>query len=197
MRFSYLKLSGTLYFVSITWLMFAIMAAEFTYPGYSVSQNAISDLGATCRASGCIVLQPSSSIFNYSIIVTGLLVVLGTYFLFKALHPKILSLLLAVAGICAAGVGIFPETAGPIHGLLASVVFLTMGLGAISAFRLVPTPLNIISIIMGALTLVFALLYRGHDFLSFGPGGTERFVVYPVLFWVLAFAGHLITRVET
>ncbi|MBU3966041.1 MAG: hypothetical protein KKG76_01510 [Euryarchaeota archaeon] len=64
------RASGVLLFTGAVLVIIGIHLAEFLYPGYSVSGNYISDLGATCRAT-CIVYQPSAFIFNSSLIILG------------------------------------------------------------------------------------------------------------------------------
>src|SRR5579875_2759701 len=70
MQYNMKGVAGLLLFIGILQFLFSLMAAEFLYPGYSVSQNYISDLGATCRST-CQIFQPSSSIFHtiFSVIV--------------------------------------------------------------------------------------------------------------------------------
>lgn len=193
-----LKLSGLLYFIGVLELLFGMMIAEFTYPNYSVSQNYISDLGATCRAV-CQVYQPSSAIFNSSLLFVAIFVVAATYFLWisKLKRGKVLSIFLWVAGLAAAGVGLFPETAGSIHSIFSAIVFISMGIAAISAAFVIRQPLKILSAMLGLLTLGFTFLFLGRVYLGLGPGGAERFIVYPVLFWALAFSGYLMASDKT
>ncbi|MCK5593250.1 DUF998 domain-containing protein, partial [Candidatus Bathyarchaeota archaeon] len=75
-----------------------IIIAEALYPGYSTSVNYISDLG----------VGPSALIFNSSIFLLGVLAVCSAYFIQKAFNFKLFSILAAIAGIGAMGVGLFP-----------------------------------------------------------------------------------------
>src|SRR5713226_5305277 len=97
----------------------AMFLAEFLYPGYSVSGNTISDLGATCSVGVCHTVQPGSIIFNLSIILAGLLVLVSGFYLRRAIRAKnaIVALTLA-AGAAMVGVGVFPENFGVIHGIV-------------------------------------------------------------------------------
>lgn len=81
--------SGVLMFIGAVQFVAGMNIAEFLYPGYSVSGNYISDLG---------ILQPSASIFNASVIILGLLVLLSSYFLRLCFNSFIVPLLFAVAG---------------------------------------------------------------------------------------------------
>ncbi len=60
MKLNYGKISGALLFVGSAQFVIALTVAEALYPAYSISQNYISDLGATCRAT-CQVVQPTAT----------------------------------------------------------------------------------------------------------------------------------------
>lgn len=196
MIYSSQRLAGTLLLVGLTQFILLIQVSEAFYPNYSTSQNYISDLGATCKfpSGSCTVFQPSAFIFNGSLIVLGILVVLSAYFLQKAFEQKVFSILVLVAGIGVMCVGLFPETTGIIHIIFAFVTFIFMGLAAIMSYQLSQSPLNYVSIILGALSLVDLILFVTGNNLGLGVGGMERMIMYPVLMWGLAFAGFLINR---
>jgi len=60
---NYRHAAGVFLFIGAIQFVLGMLIAEFLYPGYSVSMNYISDLGATCRTT-CIIHQPSASIFG-------------------------------------------------------------------------------------------------------------------------------------
>lgn len=188
---NYGKLSGALIFVGSAQFTTAMIVAEALYPGYSVSQNYISDLGATCRAT-CLVVQPTANIFNSSIILLGLLGVLSAFSFWRGFHQRILSGFIALTSIGAMGVGLFPETAGSIHHIVSLITFIFSGLAAIASFRVQKSPLSYISPLLGAMTLLSLALYISNVFLGLGPGGMERMIVYPALIWSISFGAHLI-----
>ena len=69
--------AGALLAVGGSAILMGIITAEALYPApYSTFDNEISDLGAT-RPPNSVILQPSASIFNLTMIVTGLLIVGG------------------------------------------------------------------------------------------------------------------------
>ena len=168
--------------------------AEALYSGYSTSQNAISDLGATCHSSVCTIVQPSSTIFNSSVFLLGLLLVLGSYCLYRERYSRLFCIFLGLAGIGAMGVGLFPETTGSLHTLVSLITFLFGGLAAIYSFRFLPSILRHFSVVMGVITLIALVLYGSGVYLGLGLGGMERMIAYPVLFWGLAFAGCLLAQ---
>ena len=198
MTFSYSchRMAGTILLVGLAQFILLLQIAEYLYPDYSTSQNYISDLGATCRmlSGTCTVVQPSAFIFNGSTIALGILVVISAYFLQKAFGQKVFSLFILLAGFGVTGVGLFPETTGIIHLAVALVAFIFMGLAAITSYRIVQSPLNYFSVILGVLSLAAMVLFMTGNNLGLGVGGMERIIVYPVLVWGLAFAGFLINR---
>jgi hypothetical membrane protein len=156
---------------------------------YSVANNYVSDLGANCRTTCTAV--PSGYLFDTSIAILGLLILVGAYFLQRAYHWKPATIMIALAGVGALGVGLFPETTGIWHSIFSLIVFLFAGLTALVTARFQKKPMFYFSIILGLVTLLALVLYIGGDYLGLGPGGMERMVVYPVLLWSLGFGGHL------
>lgn len=189
--------AGVAIFAGAVQYSIGLILAEIYYPNYSVSMNAVSDLGATCTTSGCVINQPASTIFNSSVFLLGLLVLVGAYFLQRAFHWKPATAMIALAGIGALGVGLFPETSGVWHGLFSLIVFLFAGLSAVVTARFQRKPMSYFSVILGLVTLVALVLYVGGNYLGLGAGGMERMVVYPVLVATIAFGGHLMAIDET
>jgi hypothetical membrane protein len=198
MKFSYSShlMAGTVLLVGLAQFIVLLQIAEFLYPDFSTSRNYISDLGATCRMppGNCTVVQPSASIFNGSTIALGILIAISTYFLQKAFGQKVFSLFILFTGFGVTGVGLFPETTGIIHLAVAFVAFIFMGFAAITSHRIVRSPLNYFSVILGVLSLAAMVLFMTGNNLGLGVGGMERMIMYPVLIWGLAFAGFLINR---
>jgi len=184
--------AGVAIFVGAVQFSIGLILAEIYYPGYNVSTNYVSDLGANCPSSGpCVINQPTSTIFNVSIVLLGILILVGAYFLLRAFHQKPATIMVALAGIGAMGVGLFPETTGIWHSLFSLIVFLFAGLTALTTARFQKKPMFYFSIILGLFTLAALLLYVGGEYLGLGAGGMERMVVCPVLIWSLGFGGHM------
>ena len=74
----YEKIAGTLLFAAGVLAFMGIITAETLYPGYSTSQNMISDLGAT-EPPNSIIIQPSSTIFSAAMAISGLLITASAY----------------------------------------------------------------------------------------------------------------------
>lgn len=187
-----MKVAGAALFIGAVQFGIGLILAEIYYPNYNVSLNTISDLGATCNPT-CQIFQPSSNIFNASIIIFGLLVLAGSYFLNRSFHSRLFTGLVVVTGIGLVGVGTFPESTGIYHGIFSLVTFLFSGLSAIVAYRYQRAPMSYFSVILGLATLVSLLLRTQHIYLGLGNGGMERMVVYPVLLWAVGFGGGLMS----
>ena len=190
MRYSDGKLAGALIFVASAQFIIALIVAEAFYPGYSVAQNYISDLGATCRAT-CQIVQPTSTIFNSSVTLLGLLAIVASYFVQRGFRSRVFTFLVVMTGLGATGVGVFPETAGVIHQRVSLITFVFAGLSAIASYRLQKAPSSYFSILLGVMTLAALALYVSNLFLGLGPGGMERMIVYPALIWAIGLGASL------
>lgn len=184
-------IAGMSFFAAILVLVIGINVAQQLYPGYSVSSNYISDLGATCRDTGCQIIQPSAFIFNSSVFLTGILVCMAAYFIYREFQTSLLSISLAFSGIGAIGVGIFPEYAGLPHYIAAFITFVFGGITLIASYTIVASPLRYFSILLGIATLAALALFISGQYLGLGPGGIERMIVYPFVLGGMTFSGYL------
>jgi hypothetical membrane protein len=190
MKYADSKVAGALIFVASAQFIVALIVAEAFYPGYSVAQNYISDLGATCRAT-CTVVQPTSTIFNSSVTFLGLLTLVSSYFIQRGFRSRVFTFLVVMTGMGAIGVGVFPETAGVIHHIVSLITFVFAGLSAIASYRLQKAPSSYLSVLLGVITLLALALYVSDIFVGLGPGGMERMIVYPALIWAVGFGACL------
>jgi hypothetical membrane protein len=181
MVYSNEKIAGVLFFIAASQFILGLIVAEALYPGYSTSTNYISDLG----------IGPSSTIFNVSVFLIGLLAIIGTYFLQRAFHLTMVTILLTIAALAAMNVGIFTENSEPMHTLASFFVFLFSGLSAIFSYKLTKVPFNIIGILLGITSLLALILYGSTIYFGLGVGGMERMIVYPILIWMIGVGGYL------
>ena len=182
------RMAGLFVFVGgAVFLVFHIVA-EAVDPTYSVSSNAISDLG----------VRAGAPIFNTAMVLLGLFLLGGAYFLDRAFRDRIVTILLVVAGIGAIGVGVFTENApANLHPLFSVVTFLGIGLTAIASYRVTRPPLSYIAVIAGIASLAALVLFGSKTYGAIGLGGMERMIVLPVLAWSLAFGGSLMAPAGT
>jgi len=203
LRLSDAAKAGTSLFIGVVQFAVFEMIAEFVYPNYSVSGNHISDLGPPCSNGTTCPSGTSWMIFDASIAFMGLCVLVSAYFFFRYFRWKPFVSLVGLAGVGALGVGIFNESAPyMLHDIFSLLTFIGIGLTALVSFRLQKPPLGYFSIILGLVTLTSLVLYVPDGGVSMGasigigPGGLERMIVYPVLFWSLAFSGQMMAMGE-
>jgi len=183
MKYKNREIAGLLLFIGGVQCVLGIIIAEALYPGYSTSENYISDLG----------VGPSALIFNSSVFLLGVLVIGGAYFIQRAFNFRLFSILAVITGIGAMGVGLFPEDAGVMHVISSLITFLFAGLSAIMSYKLQKRPLSYFSIILGAMSLLALVLFGSSIYLGLGKGGMERMIAYPALLWAIGFGGHMIS----
>lgn len=185
-------IAGFLFFLAGSVILMGIITGEIFYPEiytYTTANSMISDLGAT-EPPYSIITQPSATIFNFSMIISGILIIIGAYFLFRIYNDRIAIILFGLLGLGALGVGIFPGNINPQHPLFALTTFISGGLSAIYSFRLIISPLKYVAVLFGLVSLFF--LFTANMFMPvMGGGGVERWVAYPILLWILGFGGYL------
>jgi hypothetical membrane protein len=175
---------------------------------YSLTQNYISDLGAnTCGMyDGRNVCSPWHLVFNVSIVLFGLLLLLGIVLIRTGFPPRgtrTVGLgLLVLAAIGAIGVGLSPETYNiTIHTISALLAFAGGGLAlivlGIAMFRDTRWDgFRAYSMLSGLVDLVALVLFATGTYGPLGVGGMERLIVAPVLLWAIVVSVHLV-RIPT
>jgi hypothetical membrane protein len=175
-----------------------MIVVQLKYPGYSDISNYISDLGGAH--------SPWALVFDGSVIVLGLLTLLGTYLLLSAFNHRLSRTLglgfLAIAGIGAVGVGVFPETTPVLHGQMHEIVSDIAFIGAGLALINLPGAMlrdtrwdgyRLFTFLLGAITLIAIVLFSTKAWGALGPGGMERLIVAPILLWSIVVGIHLLS----
>jgi hypothetical membrane protein len=194
-RFDMTAISGFFLLVGgIQWLL-GILAEESWYDGYNSRIDYISDLGT----------GPTAGIYNLSVFLLGLFVVLGTFFLYKSSERKLLSSLLTISGIGAMGIGIFPTNLQPMHSVFTLLAILFGGFAAISSATYLTKPMSVISVVLGLMSFILAMVFIPYlglpfgsteTFLGMAKGFMERWVINPILAWIIAFGGYLMGKMN-
>jgi hypothetical membrane protein len=183
MKYSEAKTAGTLLFVATTQFALMLLVSETLVSSYSVSSNYISDLG---------VKSTSYMIFNSSVFIMGLFILIGAIFLQKAFGYKTLTTLLILTSIGTMGVGLFTENSGSVHILVSALAFLFGGFSSIASYKLVKQPFSFLAIVLGGVSLTALILFATGIYGCLGAGGMERMILYPILMWGTGFGGFLI-----
>ncbi len=190
--------AGAVILVSSLQFVVAMIVVQLKYPGYSDIGNYISDLGGAH--------SPWALVFDGSAILLGLLALLGAYLLLSAFNHRLSRTLglgfLAIAGIGAIGVGIFPETStalgGHAHEIFSDIAFIAAGLALI----FLPGAMlrdtrwegyRAFTFLLGIITLVAIVLFSTSVWGGLGPGGMERLIVAPILLWAIVVGIHLLS----
>ena len=178
-------------------VLLGIITAEALYPGeFNTGDDTVSTLGSSFQP-GDEVREPSATIFNLTMVVSGLMIATGAYLLSG--YGRALPIALGVLGVAVFAVGLFPgeivdgepSTEG-VHPIVAMLAFIGAAIGAILAARVTPAPFRYLSAALGAISLAALLTSGALGDTSLGEGGVERWVVYPVVLWLLAFGGYLL-----
>jgi hypothetical membrane protein len=194
-----LKLSGMLYFLAGSLALMGIITAEAMYPsGYSTFKNEISDLGST-KPPDIIIHQPSASIFNASMLLAGLMSLIASFYQHKHFKEFFFTVPIMLFSIGLAGVGLFPGNISLYHGMSSLLAFFAGGIAAIFSFKIVDTPLKYIGIMFGiiGITTWFIVVFTPNFIVPFiGLGGTERWIVYPIMLWLTGLGGYLMNTTQ-
>lgn len=188
------KTAGTCFFLGGALLWMGITTAEIFYPsGYSISGSMISNLGSTPPPNS-LVFEPSANIFDYSLLLAGILIMLGGGCLYKTKHLLRLALNLGLVGLGTAGVGMFPAFHLAIHSLSALLAFGSGAIAAIYSGYLFKPPFRYLAISLGTISVVFLTVGLADSSIIvslLGKGGTERWVAYPTMIWLIGLGGFL------
>jgi hypothetical membrane protein len=187
------KLAGGLLLTAGVTIVMGIITAEALYTNPYNASMEISDLGATETG---VVLHPSSTIFNLTMLAAGAMILAGALFAHRALHRRAVTIPTGLLGLGVLGVGVFPGNIHPQHPLFAFTAFVAGGLAVLLSAWVTPQPLRAIFAVMGIISLGFTLasvfLLEWGLFARLDLGGVERWMVYPVLLWLAGFGGYLV-----
>nr|WP_276324874.1 MULTISPECIES: DUF998 domain-containing protein [Methanobacterium] len=186
----YQKIAGILLIIGSIQFMLFVTIAETLYPGYNTGINTLSDL------ADLPVYEPSATIFNITVFLLGLCLIIASYLIYRKFGRKIFPSLLAISSIGIMGVGIFPGHTGGTHVLFAMTAFIFGSLAVISSFTILrDSLLKYILIVLGAIgfidILLVIILQNTSPFMALGEGGAERLIAYPVILGLIALGGYL------
>lgn len=185
-----LRSPGMWLFVAGLEMLFLVHLAEFLYPGYSVSEDYISELGVGPAAP--------RAVFTVALVAFGLMTLTASYLLRQRADGSRLWLLLAISGAGAIGVGVFDmDSFKELHGLSALLAFLFGNVAAIYSRKAVRPPVSHVFVLLGTVGLVSLVLLIANADLGLGLGGIERMAFYPAMFWVLAFGVYMLAEENT
>lgn len=183
--------SGLLLFLAGFFIFMGIITGEIFYMAeFNTRDNYISELAANID-SGTTIQNLSAHIFDYTMIGAGLMVLTATWFVHRIFKKYRTSIPMGFLGLGLTGVGAFPGDIFPWHGIFALIVFIAGGIAAITSYKIVNAPLRYIFICLGIIALVL-LSFQKYFIPTLGVGGAERWLFYPVVFWITGMGTYLL-----
>ena len=171
------EIIGFLFILGSLQVVLSLMIAEGLAENYDSQLHYISTLGSRSVAW----------IFNLTVFIFGICILITTYFLYKEYNKTLPSSLLLLTAFCAIGVGLFPEGNRPWHGIFTGFLFIFAVIFLISVINLERSHLLIFISIFGIFTLLVTLIffpYLGLDvesnalFYGLFKGTLERIIIY-------------------
>ncbi|HEY0166729.1 MAG TPA: DUF998 domain-containing protein [Jatrophihabitans sp.] len=194
-------LPGVLLFAGAAAVLMGIITAEALYPvtvHYNTHTSSVSDLAAMRPDN--VVRQPSAMVFNATMVLAGLAFAVSVHLLQQEGHGRRLTIPLAFLGLGMIGVGLVPGNHLALHTLFAMIAFVSGGVGALLTAKSHAGPLRVIFRCLGIVSLtslaVGTFLIEWAPVARLGEGGAERWVIYPVILWVIALSVVLLTANE-
>jgi len=157
-----------------------MIVVQSRYPGYSLSQNYISDLGGAS--------SPWALVFDASVIVLGICAIFGALLIWGA-FPERPSRGVGLGFLLIAGIG-------AMHSIVSAIAFIGAGIGlTVLSAAMTPGPhwrfSRPFTLALGVITLVATALFLTGIYLGLGPGGVERMIVAPILLWAIVEGIHI------
>src|SRR5829696_7683362 len=146
-------LAGLLLSLAGVVILLGFITAEALYPEvYTTHTNTVSHLAAS-EPPASVVLQPSAAIFNFTMGVTGAMILAGAWFAARALGRRAVLVPTALLGLGCVGVGVFPLTHPAPHTLFGLIAFLAGGVAVIVSSRVTAAPFRQLWTLLGAVAL--------------------------------------------
>ncbi len=183
------ELAGILLFVAITQFAFLANISQIMYDGYSIEDTLLSDLGRW--------EQPSALLFNTSLVMFGLLGMSIGVVLWPDKKLNFIPLLFVLCGIGMLIMAAFPITIEWAHDVGAFLSFVLIAVAALCCYWTFPGPFRYMSLFLGIVGFVTEILYKSEIYFGLGAAGSERMIIYPLFFWMAAFAAVLLYSDET
>jgi hypothetical membrane protein len=188
---SSLTKSGILLFLAGFLILMGIITCEIFYKApYNTRDSYISGL-ATGSTSDGVFQKTSATIFNTTMITTGIMVLIAAFFIQRVFKKYLSSIPIALLGLGLSGVGIFPGNVAPWHLIFALVIFVFGGVAAITSYKIVSVPIRYIFALLGIIALTFLFFYKFFS-RDLGAGGAERWLFYPIVFWMTGMGTYLL-----
>lgn len=177
--------SGLLLFLAGFLIFMGIVTGEIFYTAdFNARDNYISELASKINTV-------SASIFDYTMIIAGLMVMCGTWFVNKIFKKYLQTIPMVLLGAGLTCFGLFPGQTLSNYNVFAYVIFLFGAISAIVSFKIVSAPLKYIFVCFGIIALIL-LVFHKYFILTLGVGGAERWLFFPGVFWITGMGAYLL-----
>ncbi len=132
----------------------------------------------------------STALVEVGLVLLGVLMLVGAYFLHTAFKSTLFTILVILAGIGTIGVGVLPFGDATYYAF-AYLGYAFFGLSAIMSYKFAKSPLNYIFILLGVLSLLGLLLWVSGVDLG-GVRVSPIVIDYLILPWLVAFGANII-----
>jgi len=185
------KTAVLLMFVGAAQVILAAIVSESVYSGVNVVQKEMTALGTFSSAGNY------AAIFDVSVLLLGLTVIAGAYFIQRIFRNKLFTALLSVSGAGVVAMALVANFSLQLHSIFAMVTFVALAVSAFMSYKFEKSPLSYVSVVLGVVMLSALVLFvlgqvNSGFYLGISIGGMERFIIYPALLWLLGFGAYLI-----
>lgn len=176
------KLIGVLCIFASLNFIFATYIAESQTPGFDASSLAISVSG----------VGPYAALFNFSVMLSGLVTVVISVLVYKVLKNQVAFIAIALCGLGIFAVGLFPLSVKPHHMIASYAAFFAGPLIAVGSYFFTRKAWSIVFAGLGIFSIISAIVFVFHIRTSLAPPIVERLVVYPFLIFACLIGVYLI-----
>lgn len=192
-------ISSALYFFA------QVVVAWVWNPSYSLVRNTISDLGNTIcgKYRGSYVCSPRHTVMNIAFVFLGVVMAIGSLLIYQEFTERrraervaafIGFTLMAIGGVGAVLVGIFPENTMRTMHLTGAGLAIGAGNAAILVLGLVlalPESMRRYMLIFSTVSLTALVSFASGKYFGIGQGAMERIAAYPETVWLIIFGLYI------
>jgi uncharacterized membrane protein len=134
-------------------------------------------------------------VLNSSVVLLGLLIIIGAVFFQRGQKATVFSILLILAGIGTIGVGLLSVGSNEYYAL-AYLGYIFFGLAAIMSYKYEKSPLSTLSVLLGIAALILFALWVSGVNLGSGTTISASSVDNLILPWLIGFGAHIIADAD-
>ncbi|KAF5051906.1 hypothetical protein DSECCO2_414120 [anaerobic digester metagenome] len=135
--------------------------------------------------------QPSAPLFNTSLVLFGILGISIGVVLWPDKKLNFIPLLFVLCGMGMLIMAAFPISIEWAHDVGAFLSFVLIAVAALCCYWTFPGPFGYASLILGIIGFFTEITYKTEIYFGLGAAGSERMIIYPLFFWMAAFAAVL------